>query len=130
MHIQSKIQKWGNSSAIRLPTKILAASGISSDSEVDIQASEGRLVIQLHETTNEQIFDKLFAEMPEAEEWIWILLIFITNWRMPLFFLLSGFFSVLIIQKRGDTRFLLDRTVRIGVTCLIFCLIYVFGTKT
>tara|TARA_B100001559_G_scaffold34550_1_gene26070 strand:+ start:995 stop:2068 length:1074 start_codon:yes stop_codon:yes gene_type:complete len=63
-------------------------------------------------------------EMPEAEEWIWILLIFITNWRMPLFFLLSGFFSVLIIQKRGDTRFLLDRTVRIGVTCLIFCLIY------
>ena len=36
-------------------------------------------------------------EMPESEEWIWILLIFITNWRMPLFFLLSGFFSVLII---------------------------------
>lgn len=70
MHIQSKIQKWGNSSALRLPTKVLAASGISSDSEVDIQASEGRLVIQLHETTNEQMFDKLFAEMPEAEELI------------------------------------------------------------
>ena len=68
MHIQSKIQKWGNSSAVRLPAKVLAASGIKPDSEIDIQASEGRLVIQLHETTNEQMFDKLFKEMPEAEE--------------------------------------------------------------
>ena len=60
MHIQSKIQKWGNSSAVRLPAKVLAASGIKPDSVIDIQASKGRLVIQLHETTNEQMFDKLF----------------------------------------------------------------------
>ena len=40
------------------------------DSEVDIQASNGRLVIQLHETTSEQAFDKLFAELPEADELI------------------------------------------------------------
>jgi antitoxin component of MazEF toxin-antitoxin module len=70
MHIQSNIQKWGNSSAIRLPAKVLAASGIMPNSKVDIQASKGRLVIQLHETTNEQAFDKLFAEMPEASELI------------------------------------------------------------
>ncbi len=31
------IQKWGNSSAIRLSAKVLAASGLSSDSKVDIQ---------------------------------------------------------------------------------------------
>lgn len=68
MHIQSKIQKWGNSSAVRLPAKVLAASGISPDSQVDIQASNGRLVIQLCETTSEQMFDKLFAELPEAVE--------------------------------------------------------------
>ena len=68
MHIQSKIQKWGNSSAIRLPAKALAASGIKPDSVIDIQASKGRLVIQLHETTNEQMFDKLFKDIPEAEE--------------------------------------------------------------
>ena len=70
MQIQSKIQKWGNSSAIRLPSKILAASGIMPDSEVDIRASNGRLVIQLHETTSEQAFDKLFADLPEAGELI------------------------------------------------------------
>jgi len=68
MHLQGKIQKWGNSSAVRLPAKMLAASGIKPDSVIDIQASKGRLVIQLHETTNEQMFDKLFADMPEAEE--------------------------------------------------------------
>ena len=68
MHIQSKIQKWGNSSAVRLPAKVLAASGIKPDSVIDIQASKGRLVIQLHETTNEQMFDKLFKDIPEAEE--------------------------------------------------------------
>ena len=70
MHIQSKIQKWGNSSAIRLPAKILAASGIMPGSEIDIQASNGRLVIQLYETTGEQAFDKLFADLPEAGELI------------------------------------------------------------
>lgn len=70
MHVQSKIQKWGNSSAVRLPAKVLAASGISPDSQVDIQAGNGRLVIQLHETTSEQMFDKLFAELPEAAELI------------------------------------------------------------
>ena len=68
MQIQSKIQKWGNSSAVRLPAKALAASGMKPDSEIDIQASKGRLVIQLHETTNEQMFDKLFADYPETEE--------------------------------------------------------------
>ena len=68
MHIQSKIQKWGNSSAVRLPAKVLAASGIKPDSVIDIQATKGRLVIQLHETTNEQMFDKLFKDIPEAEE--------------------------------------------------------------
>ncbi len=68
MLIHSKIQKWGNSSAIRLPAKALAASGIMPGSEIDIQTSKGRLVIQAHETTNEQMFDKLFTGVPEAEE--------------------------------------------------------------
>lgn len=68
MHTQGKIQKWGNSSAIRLPAKMLAAAGIDSDSDVDIQADNGRLVIQLPEKTQEQLFDKLLAEEEGAEE--------------------------------------------------------------
>ncbi len=65
---QGKIQKWGNSCAIRLPAKVLAAAGIENDSEVDIQADNGRVVIQLHERTLEQAFDKLLADEPGAAE--------------------------------------------------------------
>ncbi|MCU7804909.1 MAG: AbrB/MazE/SpoVT family DNA-binding domain-containing protein [Candidatus Thiodiazotropha sp. (ex Lucinoma borealis)] len=70
MVAQGKIQKWGNSSAIRLPAKVLAAAGIANDSEVevDIQAENGRVVIQLHERTLEQTFDKLLADEPGAAE--------------------------------------------------------------
>ncbi|MBT4132215.1 MAG: hypothetical protein HOE44_16025 [Candidatus Marinimicrobia bacterium] len=68
MQLHGKIQKWGNSSAIRLSTKALAAAGISVESEVDIQAGNGRLVIQLPERTKEQFFDKLLSEVPDAEE--------------------------------------------------------------
>ncbi|MBL41088.1 MAG: hypothetical protein CMM49_00340 [Rhodospirillaceae bacterium] len=66
-----------------------------------------------------EIYDK-----PKQELWIWIILVFITNWRMPLFFFLSGFFSIMIIHKRGISKFLLDRIVRVGLTCLLFCLIF------
>lgn len=68
MLAQGKIQKWGNSSAIRLPAKLLAAAGITNDSDVDIQAGKGRVVIQLHEHTQEQIFDQLLAQEPGAAE--------------------------------------------------------------
>ena len=68
MRVQGKIQKWGNCSAIRLPAKVLAAAGITSDSDVDILADNGRLVIQLYECTQEQAFDKQLAEEVEAAE--------------------------------------------------------------
>ena len=68
MQAQGKIQKWGNSSAIRLSAKVLAAAGITTDSEVDIQANEGRVVIQLHEQTQEQALDKLLATEPHAAD--------------------------------------------------------------
>ena len=34
--------------------------------------------------------------IPAPEGWVWLMMDFITNWRMPLFFLLSGFFAVLL----------------------------------
>jgi len=68
MQAQGKIQKWGNSSAIRLSAKVLAAAGITTDSEVDIQANDGRVVIQLHEQTQEQALDKLLATEPHAAD--------------------------------------------------------------
>ena len=68
MQAQGKIQKWGNSAGIRLPSKLLAAAGIANDANVDIQADKGRVVIQLHKSTQEQAFDELLATEPEAAE--------------------------------------------------------------
>ena len=39
------IKKWGNSAAIRLPSALLQSIRTSIDSEVEIEESNGRLVI-------------------------------------------------------------------------------------
>ena len=39
---------------------------------------------------------------------------------MPLFFLISGFFSVLIIETKGTLKFVKDRVISVGLTCLVF----------
>lgn len=41
----SEIKKWGNSAAVRLPGKLLAAAGLEADSAVSITAEAGRIVI-------------------------------------------------------------------------------------
>ena len=62
--------------------------------------------------------------IPAPEGWVWLMMDFITNWRMPLFFLLSGFFAVLVIEKKGNPYFIKDRIIRVGLTCLLFSVLY------
>ena len=45
--------------------------------------------------------DFQIENMPALESWGWLVMGFISNWRMPLFFLLSGFFAVLVIEKKA-----------------------------
>ena len=84
MQIQGKIQKWGDSSALRLPVEALAAAGISGNAEVEIQADKGFLLIRgqagmatqtekifphyaaSHGQTEEDEFEKLLAREPGA----------------------------------------------------------------
>lgn len=83
MQTQGKIQKWGDSSALRLPVEALAAAGISGNVEVEIQADNGRLVIweqrvsgqaekrllnsaASHGQTEVDEFEKLLAREPGA----------------------------------------------------------------
>ena len=68
MQSQGKIQKWGNSAVIRLPAKMLAVVGITNNNAVDIPADDDRLVIQLRERTQEQLFDKLLAQEEGMKE--------------------------------------------------------------
>jgi glucans biosynthesis protein C len=51
--------------------------------------------------------------------------------RMPLFFLVSGFFALLLIEKRGIQSFIKNRSLRIALPFAIFlpiCLVAVMGT--
>ncbi len=71
-------------------------------------------------------FAKVFGieNIAPAEEWINVVGRYISNWRMPLFFLLSGFFSVLIIEEKGTSKYIKDRIIRVGLTCLVFASLY------
>ena len=42
----SEIKKWGNSAAIRLPRKILAAAGFEPGSQVSIKTETDRIIIE------------------------------------------------------------------------------------
>ena len=68
--------------------------------------------------------DFQIENIPALESWGWLVMGFISNWRMPLFFLLSGFFAVLVIEKKGNPYFIKDRIIRIGITCLLFSAFY------
>lgn len=41
-------------------------------------------------------------------------------WRMPAFFILAGFFSHLVLRRKGYGYFIKDRAIRIGLTLVIF----------
>lgn len=44
--MRGKLQKWGNSTAVRLPVKALEDAHLARDQEVDIQVIDGALVIR------------------------------------------------------------------------------------
>lgn len=45
-------------------------------------------------------------------------------WRMPLFFLLAGFFAQMVLSRRGPKTFLKDRAIRIFGVLLVFCVVF------
>jgi antitoxin MazE len=44
--METRIQKWGNSLALRIPQAFAAEAGLSQDSPVELTLEEGRLVIK------------------------------------------------------------------------------------
>jgi len=67
--------------------------------------------------------DVPWYEVPKTEDWVLMLLGWIHQWRMPVFFLLAGFFGLMILRRRGALAFLGDRIVRLGITLALFGLI-------
>ena len=54
----------------------------------------------------------MVANLPELEEWIGVILLWIHSWRMPTFFLIAGFMSILVIERTTASFFLRDRILR------------------
>jgi antitoxin MazE len=44
--VRTRIQKWGNSLAVRIPRSFAVEAGLTEDVPVDLSLSEGRLVIE------------------------------------------------------------------------------------
>lgn len=44
--MQTQINKWGNSAAVRIPAGILSETGLSVNSNISIAAKDGRIVIE------------------------------------------------------------------------------------
>jgi hypothetical protein len=71
-----------------------------------------------------------FARMVGIESWwpadddqslaLFLLFDFIHVWRMPVFFLLAGFFAHLMLERRSMAAFMRDRLLRIAVPLGLF----------
>lgn len=61
---------------------------------------------------------------PEGSYGAWVAFSFAHLWRMPLFFILAGFFAALVIERKGISHFVRDRALRITATLLVFMAIF------
>lgn len=67
-----------------------------------------------------EVLPEATATPPEPDAWVWMIVIWIHLWRMPLFFLLAGFFAALVIDRKGWRAFAADRAVRIFAALVVF----------
>ena len=58
----TKVQKWGNSLGLRLPSKVAKDLHVENGTEVDVQVVRGKLVITPVETRKYSL-DELLAEV-------------------------------------------------------------------
>ncbi len=63
------------------------------------------------------------ANLPNNSEYILMISNWIHFWRMPVFFILAGFFCQMVLTKKNLHYFLSDRFIRIFLALIIFCLI-------
>lgn len=40
------VKKWGNSPAVRIPSAVMAAAGLTIDAQVDVREENGRVIVE------------------------------------------------------------------------------------
>jgi len=59
--MKARVQKWGNSLALRIPKSFAAEVGIVQDALVDLSLSEGKLVVEPVAIPGGPVLDELLA---------------------------------------------------------------------
>lgn len=63
--MQTKIQKWGNSQGLRLPTHILQEAQINIGDKLEIFVNDGKIIIEsLNNIKNRYKIKELVSQMP------------------------------------------------------------------
>ena len=65
-------------------------------------------------------FESFWSADDDQSVLLFLVFDFIHTWRMPVFFLLAGFFAHLVLDRRAMSVFALDRLKRIGVPLVLF----------
>jgi len=63
--METKIQKWGNSLAVRIPKPFASEVGLRADTEVQLSVDDGRLIIIPLDTPSFSL-EALLAEVNES----------------------------------------------------------------
>jgi antitoxin MazE len=64
--VNARVQKWGNSLAIRIPRPFAAEVGLAESSEVELSLEEGRLVIKPQQRARYELAELLAMVAPES----------------------------------------------------------------
>ena len=66
--METEVKKWGNSAAVRLPSKILAAAHISPGSSITIEVKDQKIIIEEIAKPKSKAFKLLFTEKDLLKE--------------------------------------------------------------
>jgi len=66
--METMVKKWGNSAAIRLPSKILAAAHISTGSSISIEVKDQKIIIKEIAKPKSKAFNLPFTEQDLLKE--------------------------------------------------------------
>jgi antitoxin MazE len=63
--MKAKIQKWGNSLAVRIPKSFAVETQMKQDAVVDLSLLNGQIIVQLHRESPEYELDQLLSGINE-----------------------------------------------------------------
>lgn len=64
--MQTKIAKWGNSLAVRIPKALVGRSGLAEGESMDIEATEEGFLLRRRASEEEYTLEELLAQWPEG----------------------------------------------------------------